>query len=231
MNLISGQTANKKNTAKNKKKCPAGISDCPVYKDYTSLKKAYQRLKRFSIRDELTGYYNHSFLVTILGNEMERTRRSGLSCCIIMADIDYFKRINDNFGHESGNLVLKAVTRLWKQNIRQVDYPCRYGGEEFLFILPNEKLVNAIQTAERLREKLEQHPLYLKKQRIRLTASFGVCEHNGLRHHLPGELIEETDHFLYQAKHTGRNRTCPDSPSTPADAQQLSMAERMALYK
>ena len=230
MDLISGQTVPKNNTAKKMKTCPAGIIDCPVQQKYESLKKAYRRLKRFSIRDELTGYYNYSFLVTTLGNEMERTRRSGLPCCIILADIDHFKIINDEFGHESGNLALKAVTRLWKQNIRQVDYPCRYGGEEFLFILPNEKLVNAIQTAERLREKLERHGLYLKNQRIRLTASFGVSEYNGMSQYSVNELIEKADQFLYQAKHAGRNCTCPNHlPRT--DSQQLSMAERMALYK
>lgn len=230
MNLISGQTVPKNNTAKKMKTCPAGIIDCPVQQKYESLKKAYRRLKRFSIRDELTGYYNYSFLVTTLNNEMERTRRSGLPCCIILADIDHFKIINDEFGHEAGNLALKAVTGLWKQNIRQVDYPCRYGGEEFLFILPNEKLVNAIQTAERLREKLERHGLYLKKQRIQLTASFGVSEYNGMSQYSANELIEKADQFLYQAKHIGRNCTCPNNlPRT--DSQQLSMAERMALYK
>ncbi len=218
-------------TQMNKEKCPAGIRDCPVYQDYIALQKAYRRLKRFSIKDELTGYYNYSFLMATLGNEMERTRRSGLPCCIILADIDHFKSINDKFGHEAGNLTLKTITGLWKQNIRQVDYPCRYGGEEFLFILPNEKLFNAIHTAERLRKKLARHPLYLKKQPVRLTSSFGVCEYNGLSHHSANELIEKADHSLYQAKQTGRNRTCPDSLPPPADSGQLSMAERMALFK
>jgi diguanylate cyclase (GGDEF)-like protein len=211
--------------------CPADIGDCPIYRKYESLKKAYRRLKRFSIRDELTGYYNYSFLMTTLGNEMERTRRSGLPCCIILTDIDHFKTINDAWGHESGNLALKVVTGLWEKNIRQVDYPCRYGGEEFLFILPNEKLSNAIHTAERLRKKLAQYPVRLKKNQIRLTASFGVFEYNGLNHHSPGELIEKADHFLYQAKQAGRNRTYPKSPLPSSVSHQLSLDERMALYK
>jgi diguanylate cyclase (GGDEF)-like protein len=214
-----------------KNECPAGINDCPVYLKYQSLKKAYRRLKKFSIRDELTGYYNYSFLMTTLGNEMERTRRSGLPCCIILADIDHFKTINDVWGHESGNLALKAVTGLWKKNIRQVDYPCRYGGEEFLFILPNEKLANAIHTAERLREKLAQHPFRFKKNQVRLTASFGVCEYNGLCHHSPGELIEKADHFLYQAKQTGRNQTFPKGSLPSTVSHELSLDERMALCK
>jgi diguanylate cyclase (GGDEF)-like protein len=231
MNLISGQIACPQKKETTEKECPAGVCDCPVYQDYLLLKKAYQRLKRFAIKDELTGYYNYSFLMATLDNEMERTRRSGLPCCIVLADIDHFKTINDEFGHESGNLALQAVTGLWKRNIRQVDYACRYGGEEFLFILPNEKLANAIHTAERLRKKLAQHPLQLKKQRVRLTASFGVCEYSGLSHHSAGDLIEKADSFLYQAKNTGRNRTCPEIPPPPPESRPLSLDERMALYK
>jgi len=231
MTSKTGQVASPTNPEMKAHECPAGFNDCPVYRDYMSLKKDHQRLKQLSIKDELTGYYNYSFIMTALENEMERTRRSGLPCCVILTDIDHFKNINDEFGHESGNLALKTVTRLWKQNIRQVDYPCRYGGEELLFILPNEKLVNAIHTAERLRKILEKYPLHLKKQRIRLTASFGVCEYNGVRHLSPGELIEKADHFLYQAKHAGRNRTCPHGPPPRTESQQISTAERIALYK
>ena len=231
MTLISGQVDCPQIKERTEKECPAGVCDCSVYQDYLSLKKAYQRLKRFAIKDELTGYYNYSFLMATLGNEMERTRRSGLPCCIVLADIDHFKVINDEFGHESGNLALQAVTGLWKRNIRQVDYACRYGGEEFLFILPNEKLANAIHTAERLRKKLAQYPLQLKKKSIQLTASFGVCEYNGLSHHSAGDLVEKADSFLYQAKYTGRNRTCPAIPPEPNESRQISMAERIALYK
>lgn len=233
MESISGQVACPQKEEITEKQCPAGVCGCPIYQEYLSLKKAYQRLKRFSIKDELTGYYNYSYLTATLDTEMERTRRSGLPCCIILADIDHFKVINDQFGHEAGNLALKAVTGLWKRNIRQVDYACRYGGEEFLFILPNEKLFNAIHTAERLRKSLATRPLQLKKKQVRLTASFGVCEYNGLGQHSVGNLIEKADFFLYQAKNTGRNRTCPEvpAPAAPPESQQLSRAERMALYK
>ncbi len=233
MSWISGQPVHStpQNGNKRKNACPADINDCPIHRKYEALKKAYRRLKKFSIRDELTGYYNYSFLMTTLSNEMERTRRSGLPCCIILTDIDHFKTVNDEWGHESGNLALKAVTGLWRKNIRQVDYPCRYGGEEFLFILPNEKLFNAIHTAERLRKKLAQHPFQLKKNQVRLTASFGVCEYNALHHQSPSELIEKADNLLYQAKQAGRNQTFPKEPLPATVPHELSLDERMALYK
>ncbi len=117
MSWISGQPVHStpQNGNKRKNACPADINDCPIHRKYEALKKAYRRLKKFSIRDELTGYYNYSFLMTTLSNEMERTRRSGLPCCIILTDIDHFKTVNDEWGHESGNLALKAVTGLWRK--------------------------------------------------------------------------------------------------------------------
>jgi diguanylate cyclase (GGDEF)-like protein len=210
--------------------CPADMDDCRIYQDYLRLKKDYQRLQKLSIKDDLTGYYNYAFLMTTLSNEMERTRRSGLSCAIIMADIDHFKIVNDEFGHEAGNLALKRVSSLWKQNIRKVDFPCRYGGEEFLFILPNETMPQAIHMAKRLRIKLETDPLRLKGKTIFLTASFGVHEYNGLSHHTPTEFIEEADRILYKAKQAGRNCVLPEAPPLTPASRQISMAERMILY-
>jgi two-component system, cell cycle response regulator len=210
--------------------CPADMDGCRIYQDYLRLKKEHQRLQKLSIKDDLTGYFNYAFLMTTLSNEMERTRRSGLSCAIIMADIDYFKITNDKFGHEAGNLALKKVSRLWKQNIRKVDFACRYGGEEFLFILPNEKLTQAIHMAERLRIKLETFPLRLKEKTVFLTASFGVHEYNGLSHHTPTEFIEKADRFLYKAKQSGRNCVLPEVPPAPSASRQISAAERMVLY-
>jgi diguanylate cyclase (GGDEF)-like protein len=210
--------------------CPADMDDCPIYHDYLRLKKDYLRMQKRSITDDLTGYYNYAFLMKTLSNEMERTRRSGLSLAIIMADIDHFKIVNDQFGHEAGNLALKQISSLWKQNIRRVDFPCRYGGEEFLFILPNEKLAKAIHIAERLRIKLEACPFRFKDKTLCLTASFGVHEYNGLGHYTPNGFIEKADRLLYQAKQTGRNCVLPEIPPAPSVSRQISAAERMALY-
>ena len=129
------------------------MTQCQIFKAYAHLKKECAKLRKLSMKDELTGYYNYSFLMNTLNCEIERTKRSGLSTSIIMADIDHFKRINDEFGHESGNTALQWVTRIWRENIRKMDFPCRYGGEEFVFILPNEILANAVTTARTPQEK------------------------------------------------------------------------------
>ncbi len=212
-------------------KCPADMSKCQIYDDYIRLKMECERLRKLSIKDELTGYYNYSFLMNTLSCEMERSRRSGLPTSIIMADIDFFKRINDRFGHESGNIALQWASKILKKTIRRMDFPCRYGGEEFLFILPNEKLSNAVKMAERLRQTLETTPLILKKCPVILTASFGVDEYNGYKNDTTAGFIERADTFMYQAKQTGRNRTCYDKKRLIPESQQISLDERVALLQ
>jgi len=210
-------------------RCPADMKSCQIYDDYLRLKKECEHLRSLSIKDELTGYYNYSFLMNTLDCEMERTMRSGLPTSIIMADIDFFKRINDQFGHESGNKALRWASRILKENIRKMDFPCRYGGEEFVFILPNEKLSSAVKMAERLRWKLETSPLILKNQSITLTASFGVEEYSGYKKDNATQFIERADAFMYKAKKTGRNRTCYDKKRLIPESRQISMDERKAL--
>ena len=212
-------------------KCPADTDKCQIYDDYIRLKKECKRLRELAIKDELTGYYNYSFLMNTLSCEMERSRRSGLPTSIIMTDIDFFKRINDQFGHESGNTALQWASKILKKNIRRMDFPCRYGGEEFLFILPNEKLVNAVKMAERLRKTLETNPLILKSKPVILTASFGVEEYNGYRNDTPTNFIERADAFMYQAKETGRNRICYDPKRLVPESRQISLEERLALFQ
>jgi diguanylate cyclase (GGDEF)-like protein len=211
-------------------KCPAKMNNCRIYDAYVRLKLECARLKKLSIKDELTGYYNYAFLMNTLNNEIERTKRSGLSTSIIMADIDFFKRINDKFGHEMGNVVLRRASRIWKENIRKMDFPCRYGGEEFVFILPGENLANAVKMAERLRSKLAIAPLLLKNESVTLTASFGVEQYNGHGNDTAASIIERVDRLMYQAKQSGRNCTCYDKSRVVPPAQQISIQERKALY-
>ncbi len=212
-------------------RCPIDMKSCQIYDAYLRLKKECERLRALSIKDELTGYYNYSFLMNTLDCEMERTKRSGLPTSIIMVDIDFFKRINDRFGHESGNIALRWASKIFKENIRKMDFPCRYGGEEFLFILPNENLISAVKMAERLRQKLETTPLVLKNQPIILTASFGVEEYNGYKNDNATQFIERADAFMYQAKKAGRNCTCYDKNRLKSESQQISMDERKALLQ
>ena len=210
--------------------CPMDIKQCQFYDDYIRLKKECERLKKLSIKDELTGYYNYAFLLNTLDCEMERTRRSGLPTSIIMADIDFFKRINDQFGHECGNTALRWASTIFKRNIRRMDFPCRYGGEEFVFVLPNEGLANAVKMAERLRKALATTPLILKNESVTLTASFGVESYKGFHYDTVNQFIERSDAWMYQAKKTGRNRICYNRKALTTESRQISMEERIALF-
>jgi GGDEF domain-containing protein len=116
--------------------CPAGIEVCPVFAEFLRLQEECRRLRELSHTDFLTGLYNRRYLMMSLDQEMERTRRTGLPTGLIMLDLDHFKRINDTYGHHFGDAVLVRVAVLLKENVRKLDVPCRYGGEEFAVILP-----------------------------------------------------------------------------------------------
>ncbi len=211
--------------------CPEDMTECWIYKAYIRLKKECRRLEKLSIKDELTGYYNYAFLMDTLTYEIERAKRSGQPASIIMADIDHFKRINDTFGHENGNAALRRASRILADNIRKMDFPCRYGGEEFVFILPNASLANAVKMAERLRQNLAAAPLLIKNEPVTLTASLGVEEYDRYGNDTAAGIIARADKLMYQAKQAGRNRICYDAKRLIPPARQLSLQERKALYQ
>jgi diguanylate cyclase (GGDEF)-like protein len=121
-----------------------------------------------------------------------------------MADLDYFKKINDTFGHLAGDEALKHFVNIIKRNLRKSDYVFRIGGEEFLILLPNTELKDAAEIVERIRKDLEESPLYYDGKEIKLTASFGLAEVD--KNKYISEIIKEADEKLYKAKELGRNR-------------------------
>jgi diguanylate cyclase (GGDEF)-like protein len=148
---------------------------------------------------------------------------------LIMLDLDHFKLINDNFGHENGNKALKLVSGTIRDNIRRIDIPCRYGGEEFAIILPGIRLKQAIRAAERLRVSMENNPLLINGELIRLTASFGVDSYES-DENIPGKgFIERTDEFLLEAKQNGRNRVCHHEGKAVEEMTEVTNKERESL--
>jgi diguanylate cyclase (GGDEF)-like protein len=171
-----------------------------------------------AIVDPLTGLYNRRYMEETLEREMSRGRRRESPIGIIMIDIDHFKRVNDSFGHEVGDTLLAALGGFLKKHIRREDIPCRYGGEEFLLILPDMNLEHTYQRAESLRALISQFDVkHLGLSLGKITASFGVanCPEHG---EVMAEVISAADAALYQAKAGGRNQVvvAPGTPQTGA---------------
>ena len=213
-----------------RERCPSKNRECPVFDEVLRLREECKRLQELTQVDTLTGLFNFRYMMTALSGEMERTRRTGLFTGLIICDLDYFKRINDTYGHECGNKALKWFSNIWRDNIRRIDMACRYGGEEFVVILPGTRLPQAIQAAERLRLALEKSPVKLNGDPVKLTASFGVDAYRGRKKLSVEAFIERADHFLLEAKARGRNLVCYDESKITIALEGLTHEEREALF-
>lgn len=168
------------------------------------LSKLNEELKRLSITDKLTGVYNRLELDKIMEQEKNKIDRNpSYNTAIIMLDIDHFKSINDTYGHLVGDKVLTFLAKLLKSNLRKIDTIGRWGGEEFLIILPFTTKESAVIVAQNLREKIEQNDILKEHARV-LTASFGVESMSSDK--TVGETLVSVDKLLYRAKNSGRNR-------------------------
>lgn len=183
-----------------------------VARDITERKHAERELQALqqllleqSIHDPLTGLYNRRYLEEVLARELIIAERKGHSISAIMGDLDHFKRVNDNYGHRAGDEVLRIFGKLLRSCSRASDVDCRYGGEEFLLLLPDMDEASAIERAETLRAALASTPIEFEGSVIAITGSFGVACFP--RHAQTGDsLIAAADKALYAAKDAGRNR-------------------------
>lgn len=169
------------------------------------LQDAHQELKELSIRDPLTGVYNRRFMETQLENEAQRSVRYGGHLSALLIDLDLFKKVNDNFGHQAGDAVLVEATVRINKVLRGTDTLARYGGEEFAVILPNTDKNGAATVAERIRASIADENYIFEEHSIRVTASIGVSQ---WRSTMPSHntLMGESDKALYIAKEGGRNQ-------------------------
>lgn len=169
----------------------------------------FHALLESTVHDGLTGCANRAHAMAVIDGELSRSRRSKLPLSVIMFDLDRFKEINDQFGHLCGDAVLSAVGKRMSRVLRASDLKCRYGGEEFLVLLPDTNMAGAQRAAEVLRGELADHAVPWNEHGVRVTASFGVTAVTS------GELdvtaiIARADAALYQAKAAGRNRVWSD---------------------
>ena len=163
-----------------------------------------------NITDPLTKVYNRRYLDRRLDEEVARSKRYSLELSVFMLDIDHFKRVNDSYGHQAGDVTLIALGKLIKADLRDLDMVYRYGGEEFLIICTNTPIKGATLVAERLRHLIESHPIEISdgfggNQIIQVTTSIGVAS---LSANIDSKekLVQAADNSLYRAKQEGRNR-------------------------
>lgn len=165
------------------------------------LHQTNERLEKISITDTLTGLYNRGHITQRITEEIQKVRRYDSLFSLVMLDLDYFKSINDTLGHHMGDMALKSVARMIRESIRNTDRAGRFGGEEFMVLLPNTDLENGYHLAERIRTSIES--LTWSKDAPGLTISGGVVEYQGEN---MTELFKKVDELLYKAKAQGRNR-------------------------
>jgi diguanylate cyclase (GGDEF)-like protein len=184
-----------------------------VQRLHSALFKANRKIRNIeedAQRDVLLGCFNRRYIVAALEQQKRLADETGSPLCLAVIDLDHFKRINDEAGHLGGDEVLRIFTRIAQANIRAGDVFGRYGGEEFLLVLPETSLLAALNVAERIREQVE-HFDWDEKLRNRVTVSIGLTQH------LPGEsvldLFSRTDTAMYMAKQGGRNQVVVEEPT------------------
>lgn len=171
----------------------------------------YAEILKHATLDALTGFYNRRQLEERVKQETATAKRKKNPLCAIMTDIDYFKHVNDTYGHAAGDLILKTVAKIMRTQLREYDIAARYGGEEFVILLPFTKQDEAVSVAERLRQAVEKKVIDIAKvntknetKNISVTISLGVHCYN--LNDKPDEFIMNADKALYQAKENGRNK-------------------------
>jgi diguanylate cyclase (GGDEF)-like protein len=162
-------------------------------------------LKEQAIRDSLTGCFNRRYLDETLERELSRSRREGYPLSLVILDLDFFKQINDTYGHQAGDQALIVLAETLRADIRQEDVLCRYGGEEFVILMPRMPLGRAVERAESWRQKIAQISVRFGNFNLAFTASAGVAAYPD-HGKMPDELTHAADTALYVAKNRGRNR-------------------------
>jgi two-component system cell cycle response regulator len=177
-----------------------------------------------SVRDGLTGLFNRSFFLSEVGLLADRGALRGLGLAILMVDLDHFKKVNDTFGHATGDVVLREVAGVLRQVTRSDDLVARYGGEEFIVALPVLGIEQALERAERVRESVASRRIRVEGWTVRVTCSIGLAFAPAGRLLVASDLIHRADQALYQAKRSGRNQVVR-AAIPPDDAAEVATDE------
>ncbi len=182
---------------------PAYLAGLTIFLFSSYMLDAHQALKIQATTDPMTDLYNRRFFLREAKRVLQSAARHQEPICVMMCDIDHFKKINDSFGHEIGDIAIRAFAKVLTKSLRAGDILARYGGEEFVALLPQTSYQQALHVAERMRHETEHLPIATEQGVIRLTASFGVCD---VTNYQKIEVsINQADKAMYQAKSDGRN--------------------------
>jgi diguanylate cyclase (GGDEF)-like protein len=179
------------------------------YKDTLQASEQFEQLAR---TDQLTKLCNRRGALTVIEQEQRRMSRNKQAMSIILCDVDHFKKVNDQYGHNTGDAVLVSLAETFTQLIRQQDTIARWGGEEFLFVLPETSAENAYILSQKIHQVLQDQLIDVEGIKIAVTVSMGVTEMHG--NQAFDEIINQADKHLYEAKRAGRNQTMPKTLST-----------------
>lgn len=191
---------------------PYNTENLITLSDVTEIEKEKQHYRELSIRDPLTGAFNRKKFSEEIIREVDRAQRYNRPLSLIMFDIDFFKNVNDTYGHQVGDTVLIQITEIISARIRKTDLLARYGGEEFIIIAPETPLDQAMEIAEKLRMTVEEYDF---KEAGKITCSFGTS--NLEQDEVVHDLIRRADQALYQAKNSGRNNVKASAAINPTE--------------
>ncbi len=201
-----------------------------VKEDITARKEAEQKIQSLNVEleklamvDYLTGLYNRRYFMQRSEEELKRARRGPHSLSALMIDIDKFKNVNDTYGHEAGDLVLKQVAATLKNNLREIDLLGRMGGEEFAVLLPDTLIHDANISAERVRQAIQKHSFQMPGESLTVTISIGVATFTDGMSNID-DILRNADAALYQAKHSGANcvRLFEDIPAVTSNLSSVN---------
>ncbi len=211
--------------------CPVGESDCEWLDEVVGLRQRIGELSELVSTDALTGLFNFRHFKTVLQAEMDRSKRSGIPTSLVLVDLDHFKAVNDNHGHEIGNAALRHLAEILRNEVRTTDIVCRYGGEEFAMVFPETHLNLAVKVADRIRVEIQNNPMQLEDAEIALTASMGASVYMKTSVLDIDAFVDSVDKYLYEAKQAGRNCICHIDYAELRAVTEVGSDERAMLFR
>ena len=211
--------------------CPVAGEQCCWLDEIKNLRQQVEELKELVLTDELTGLFNFRHFNYALQAEMDRSKRSGIPTSLVLIDLDHFNNINDTYGRESGNIVLKQVAETLSTEVRTTDIVCRYGGEEFAIIFPETHLNLAVKVADRIREIIAFTPIETSNGVIDVTVSMGASVYLKASILPFDEFVSSVDKYLCEAKQSGRNCICHIDYADLSTVTELGFDVRTMLFE